>query len=418
MTAEVAIMNKSAVALAADSADTIDGGRKVFTTVDKLFPLSPHHPIGFMVYGNGELMGVPWETIIKMYCRHVSTERFATVEAYAEHFLRYLGDQNPLFPEGEQTRHVARTVTGYFQLMKDEISQEMTSARPPYTTFAEGEVEAIVGAVLEKHCAVWRADQALPGLPADYGESTVAKYGDVIEKAGNQVFEELPLTQELRGRLSRICADLFSRSGFPSTAPGVVIAGFGEDEYFPAVTAFRVEAVINGRLKYGACASQSITFEDTGWIHPFAQREMVDAFMEGVCPGYQGAIADALSLLLDRYRDALIGGCQLADAAKTELAQRAGEIGRQILADLATTMEGYRQEHYVSPIMSAVSVLPKAELAAMAEMLVNIACFKQKVSLEQETVGGLVDVAVISKGDGFVWVKRKSDPTRASDAHR
>jgi hypothetical protein len=409
MTAEVAIMNKSAVALAADSVDTIDGGRKVFTTVDKLFPLSPHHPIGFMVYGNGELMGVPWETIIKMYCRHLGTERFATVDAYAEHFLRYLGDGNPLFPEAEQTRYVGWAVTEFFQLMKDEISQEMTSARSSYTTFAQGEVEAIVGSVFQRHGAAWEADEPLPGLPEDYGDSTIAKYSEVTEKARDQVFEELPLTQAARERLSRICADLVSRSGFPSTAPGVVIAGFGEDEYFPALTAFRVEAVINGKLKYGRRVSQRITFEDRAWIQPFAQREMVDAFMDGVDPGYHEAVADALSPLLDRYRDALVGGLQLADAVKTELEQRIGEIGRQIPTEFATTMEAYRREHYVAPIMSAVSVLPRAELAAMAEMLVNLACFKQKVSLEQETVGGSVDVALISKGDGFVWVRRKSD---------
>lgn len=29
------------------------------------------------------------------------------------------------------------------------------------------------------------------------------------------------------------------------------------------------------------------------------------------------------------------------------------------------------------------------------------------VTLGQETVGGPVDVAVISKGDGFIWMRRK-----------
>jgi hypothetical protein len=29
------------------------------------------------------------------------------------------------------------------------------------------------------------------------------------------------------------------------------------------------------------------------------------------------------------------------------------------------------------------------------------------MSLETETVGGPIDVAVISKGDGFVWIKWK-----------
>ena len=48
----------------------------------------------------------------------------------------------------------------------------------------------------------------------------------------------------------------------------------------------------------------------------------------------------------------------------------------------------------------------------MAEALVNLTSFKRKVSEEAETVGGPIDVAVISKGDGFIWVKRKHYFTR------
>ena len=43
----------------------------------------------------------------------------------------------------------------------------------------------------------------------------------------------------------------------------------------------------------------------------------------------------------------------------------------------------------------------------MAETLVSLASFRQKMSLELETVGGPIDVAVISKKDGFIWMKRK-----------
>ena len=57
--------------------------------------------------------------------------------------------------------------------------------------------------------------------------------------------------------------------------------------------------------------------------------------------------------------------------------------------------------------MSIVDFLPKDELAAMAESLVNLTSFRRHVSLDSETVGGPIDVAVISKGDGFIWIKRK-----------
>lgn len=54
-----------------------------------------------------------------------------------------------------------------------------------------------------------------------------------------------------------------------------------------------------------------------------------------------------------------------------------------------------------------VEFMPKSELSTMAEALVNLTSIKCRVSRGMETVGGPIDVAVISCTDGFIWVKRK-----------
>ena len=51
--------------------------------------------------------------------------------------------------------------------------------------------------------------------------------------------------------------------------------------------------------------------------------------------------------------------------------------------------------------------LPKDELAHMAQSLISLTSLQRRVSHDVETVGGAIDVAVISKGDGFVWIDRK-----------
>lgn len=69
MTSEVAVMNRLAVALAADSAATVTGTieQKIWNSANKLFALSKHHPVGMMVFNQSSLLGAPWETIIKVY---------------------------------------------------------------------------------------------------------------------------------------------------------------------------------------------------------------------------------------------------------------------------------------------------------------------------------------------------------------
>ena len=66
-----------------------------------------------------------------------------------------------------------------------------------------------------------------------------------------------------------------------------------------------------------------------------------------------------------------------------------------------------RKQKSLMPMVDMLGHLQKDELAEMAESLVNLTVFKQKMSKGPESVGGPIDVAVISKGDGFVWVKRK-----------
>ena len=70
-------------------------------------------------------------------------------------------------------------------------------------------------------------------------------------------------------------------------------------------------------------------------------------------------------------------------------------------------MDSYIQENYINKLMNTVSYLMKEDLADMAESLVRMTCLKRHFTTDEETVGGPVDVAIITKGDGFIWIKRK-----------
>ncbi|HUI72200.1 MAG TPA: hypothetical protein VL354_16895, partial [Spirochaetia bacterium] len=58
-------------------------------------------------------------------------------------------------------------------------------------------------------------------------------------------------------------------------------------------------------------------------------------------------------------------------------------------------------------LIGVISTLPKIELAQMAESLVTLTSLKRHISASAETVGGPIDVALLSKGDGLIWIKRK-----------
>jgi len=237
------------------------------------------------------------------------------------------------------------------------------------------------------------------------------KYKKIISDAIKNIFEKLPLSKTESTRLRKIASNLFSK--FPEgiekgDLSGVVIAGFGEKEIFPSLESFLVEVKVNEKLKYKKAVSSKIDFERNASIVPFAQREMVDIFMEGADPSYLNSEKSYLSQLFKDYTEILIENIKgYSDTQKGSLKTRMTTISNRILQDHDEQLANHRRQNYVMPVVSVVSILPKDELAAMAEALVNLTSFKRKVSMQSETVGGPIDVAVISKGDGFVWIKRK-----------
>ncbi len=60
-----------------------------------------------------------------------------------------------------------------------------------------------------------------------------------------------------------------------------------------------------------------------------------------------------------------------------------------------------------TPVKPVPDMLPREELAVAAEALVNLQSLKQRMTMKTESVSGPIDVVMISKGDGLVWVKRK-----------
>ena len=83
-------------------------------------------------------------------------------------------------------------------------------------------------------------------------------------------------------------------------------------------------------------------------------------------------------------------------------------MGKEVYESMEEAVKEYQQTNYVEPLLGVVRSLPKEELADMAETLVNLTSFKRRVTRATESVGPPIDVAIITKGDGFVWMKRKN----------
>ena len=91
MTAEIALLNRSALAFAADSAVTISDGKKtkIYNSAEKIFEFSRKTPVGLMLYNNMEFLGVPLDVLIRSYRKH-HDKQYDTCESAAEDFIAHL----------------------------------------------------------------------------------------------------------------------------------------------------------------------------------------------------------------------------------------------------------------------------------------------------------------------------------------
>jgi len=135
---------------------------------------------------------------------------------------------------------------------------------------------------------------------------------------------------------------------------------------------------------------------------------MVRTFMEGIDPQYKSTLERALQKFFEDYSGFFASQARgLSAPTRTKYANMLKKVGKDLFVDFSEKLKKYRREVHVHPVLETVAALSKDDLAAMAESFVHLTSLKRKVSLDTETVGGPVDVAVISKGDGFVWIKRK-----------
>ena len=405
MTAEVAVLNKSAVALAADSKVSIEtgSGTKTYDTVNKVFTLSKVHPVGIMVFGNAEFMRYPWETVIKLYRRQAGDQEHDTVAAWGEDFARYLLKFGKIRPE-----HVADNIrailASWFNVIDRRVNAAMHEGGGGDTTpatYAEALRDVLTGHV--EHIGREDASAEKDGW-ANAIVGHQAAIETAIEEAGFPIGDDAALGSLL---------DAFSKGVLASNrlspqSSGFVVAGFGRDEYFPALVEYTTDGFVGDSVaKLVRVGTYDVTRSQASAIQAFAQGDVVRRFMGGGDP-------QLLSLLKGAFAEAMRDSClevlNQYGAPEHKTDEVRNTISAAVFERFKGTVEGvarYQHERFVGPIIDMVAMLPKDELAHLAESLVSLTSLQRRVASDVETVGGPVDVALVSKCDGFVWIKRK-----------
>lgn len=412
MTAVIGILNKNAVAIAADSAVTVTGsnGRKIYNTANKIFMLSKYHPVSIVVYNSANFLSTPWEIIIKIYRSELKDKSFPHLKDYSDHFFKFLKSRDYFTTEETVSQFTQSFIYFSFEeLSKMAINNAIENededgliSMPPedrVNLFRDNLIEIIDFQINEL-----KKEEKLK----DFASLTRKKFDEILKKSIYEIldseFSEYN-TSKIRNKFSTLTYEYIKRKVFFGQWSGLVFAGYGDNDIYPITISTKIADIFDNKARFYTEHVEVIHDGNDGTIMPFAQRDVIDTIISGISPEINETLFSAFNNFLKGYNDHLIN---LVKDKQPKLAKKLKEIDTaSICKQFVDEIENVKRIKHIEPTVNTVSILSKEDLAEMAESLIYLTYLKRRISSDEESVGGPVDVALISKGDGFIWIKRK-----------
>lgn len=427
MTAVVGILNKRGAAIAADSAVTRTryNNRKITKNGNKMIRLSNCVPISVMLTGNGDYLRTQWDIIIRHYRQHRGDIPHQTVEACVHDFFRYIAD-NHLFCEEEVTKrwikynleqlfdHADSDVD--FKVKERDDDNRLKSPKTYLKSFLT-------------QLRRYRTNWLKTGLCEQFKDYTPEQFhvfiGDIItvylsEKEYQEDgfnFNNFPkdFLASLQDDLeSTLMVRLTTRRYHDDGSAELVFTGFGTDQEYPSLVSTVVFEGFDNRVSYHILPEDIICISDENpvAICPFAQKDVIKSLLRGLHVDYSRIVAKAMRDIYTPFGNDIFDinedDKEFENFNFMEFQMMLQEVKTDDLDKKfynANVRYLNKKQHKWEKNLEDYDLLA---MAALAQSLIELTGFHRILTFSQEGVGGPVDLAVITKNEGFTWLSRKS----------
>ncbi|HWD50582.1 MAG TPA: hypothetical protein VG309_11685 [Rhizomicrobium sp.] len=406
MTSEIAVMNQRAVALAADSAVTLIGGGSVVVRNDqrKLYNLVEGRPVGLMFFGVADMMGHPWEHLIEHYQKKLKPAAFAHIRDYATSFTGMLDNLEEFFPRARQKDEYKRLLASVFRYvfhLAQFLSDSAGDEKPDTNAVLASAIERVWTDYQFRDDGSTRPD--LSCFPANFGQIVARDYAKEIDEIVTYGFQEFALAPQTAQKLKDIAVWCVVKDLFLEDVTGLVFAGFGNDERYPTLVTYFLSAIIGGHVKRVEASFDAIDSETRSKIRVFADSEVTNAFIRGIDFNLERRLFGGFRMMMSGLVDQIVGALP-ESAGKEDVRQRfQRDFVPRYMDAFRYMIADYQQQNFINPILRVLEIAARNELAETAKELVGLNIFKKRIMAQKETVGGAIDVAVISRENGFQW---------------
>ena len=394
MSVGVCIINRNGIALAADSAGTYTGNKMFYNSMNKVFSLSRKYIYGAITYGATAIYNVSIDQVLKEFRTYLdSYDHISDFFEILPLFESFINQNNSYYKfDLAEANHcnelIKELVVDWGNKIKAVVLEEN----------AETKIEAILNELATTMNNSIKIDNY------DVSSHINTTYSGYFNTLIGIVVPELNNYPAQRDCFWNYICNYFNLSLTSETnnLMGLFFAGYGQSDAFPKFTHIELYRVVGGKIKYRLveCYEES---NNHAQIVPLAQPDVILTFCKGISNRFINYIPQKVESIINSKVDTLPD--TFTDDQKSALKAILGSSKNEIASAISATI----QNDNVKPILDSVQLIPLPEMAFLAESLVNITSLKRTFAIDgnQQTVGGPTDVAVMSKGDGFVWIKRK-----------
>ncbi|WP_143005654.1 hypothetical protein [Prevotella communis] len=415
MTAIVGILNKRGAVMAADSAVTVTNGdrTKIYNTATKIFRMSLDNPVGVMMFSSTEFIGTPWDVIFKLYRDTRGKQSFNTLEEYAKNFVDFLSAENYFSSVKSQKDYFISELSKFYYTIRDEVIDDYQRKINDMTEEEASEVDSdeILHFMLEsklKYALELYSEKDISPEFEDYTIDNLSSYGNEYFKELMELCEEdhLPTDMQKQWEESFLA---YIRSQFYYNGSGIVFVGYGSKDIYPSLLPIYISGAFDHRLRYyfDHDAKQSVTTDDRAFICPFAQTDVMMTLMKGVAPDMFEIIDSQHKKSMQKVKDNIVEKLKESNVSQDVIDKVVESAQDKIQEEFQDNVLEYIQEEYIDGIIDAVDSFSIADMANMGESLISVTNLQRHISSSDESVGGPIDVAVITRSEGFIWIKHK-----------
>ena len=296
----------------------------------------------------------------------------------------------------------------------ESVINEIIGSHRHLTETPSDEKKAELLSLLETQSDVYIAQfSGSTDIYESFVDYTFAEFNDFCSEPFDNLFIQLfdnnalVINDGLKVKLKQLVYYFLKTKEKLTNYTGLIFTGFGEDEIYTQLLAVNVSMVLDNRLRfYQDTGNQGlISNENEGAICPFAQIDVINTILTGIDPTLDATYNANFEASFTKYNQEILNILGTATPELSALIQ-ALDI-KALVKEYSDKNNETKSKNYIIPLMNAVSNLSKDDLAEMAESLIYLTYLKRRITFAEESVGGPVDVAIISKGDGFIWIKRK-----------